>query len=59
MRSKKLWLIIKAVLILLLTLLILSMPAKDSSRNLLRVVMLIIFVASFINDLIKYKKAKD
>jgi len=56
MRNKKLWLIIKAVLILLLTAVILTVPTDDSFRKWIRFIMLVVFVASFIMDLNNYKK---
>ena len=56
MRNKMLWLIIKAVLILLLTAVILTMPTDDSFRKWIRFIMLIVFVISFIIDLNNYKK---
>ena len=56
MRNKKTWLIIKAVLILLFTVIIFAMPTADSFRKWLRFSMLALFVASFIIDLNRYKK---
>jgi cell division protein FtsW (lipid II flippase) len=56
MRNKKTWLIIKAVLILLFTVIIFVMPTEDSFRKWLRFGMLTLFVASFIIDLTRYKK---
>jgi uncharacterized membrane protein len=53
--KKKLWLIIKAVLILLFTVLIFTMPTGDSFRKWLRFGMLTLFVGSFIIDLNRYK----
>lgn len=56
MKSKKLWLIIKAVLILLLTIVIITMPTGDDFRKWLRFIMLVVFVVSFIIDLNNYRK---
>lgn len=56
MRNRKIWLIIKAVLILLFTAVIFLMPVEDSFRKWLRFGMLTIFVISFIIDLNRYKK---
>ena len=56
MKNKKLWLIVKAVLILLLTAVILTSPTEDSFRKWIRFIMLVVFVASFIIDLNSYKK---
>lgn len=59
MRNKKLWLIIKGILILLLTGVIFLMPTDDFFRKLFRFAMLVIFVISFIVDLNNYKKTKS
>lgn len=56
MRNKKTWLIIKACLIILFTVIIFAMPTGDSFRKWLRFGMLILFVVSFIIDLNRYKK---
>ena len=56
MRNKKTWLIIKACLIILFTVIIFAMPTEDSFRKWLRFGMLILFVVSFIIDLNRYKK---
>lgn len=53
--NKKIWLIIKAVLIILFTVYILAIPSSDSFRKLLRFGMLTYFVISFIMDLNRYK----
>ncbi len=58
MRNKKTWLMIKAGLIVLFTLVILLMPVEDSFRKWLRFSMLTLFVVSFIIDLNKYKREK-
>jgi len=50
------WLIIKGGLILLLTAVIITMPTDNSFRKLLRFIMLVVFVVSFIIDLNNYKK---
>lgn len=59
MKNKKLWLIIKGVLILLLTAVIFLMPTDDFSRKLFRFAMLVIFVISFIVDMNNYKNPKS
>ena len=56
MKNKKLWLYIKGSLILLLTIVIFAMPTADNFRKWLRFIMLVVFIVSFINDLIRYKK---
>lgn len=55
--NKKLWLIIKAVLILLFTVYIFAIPTAEGFRKWLRFGMLVFFVVSFINDLNRYKKS--
>ncbi len=56
MRNKKTWLYIKAVIILLFTLVIFAMPTDDPFRKWLRFIMITFFVVSFIIDLTRYKK---
>ncbi len=56
MRSKRTWLIIKACIIVLFTVVIFAMPTEDSFRKWLRFGMLSLFVVSFILDLNRYKK---
>ena len=56
MRDKKHWLILKAGLIVLFTLIIFLMPVEDGFRKWFRFVMLTFFVASFVIDLTRYKK---
>lgn len=56
MRNRKTWLYIKAVVILLFTIMIFAMPVQDTFRKWLRFGMLALFVASFIIDLTRYKK---
>jgi hypothetical protein len=56
MRNRKTWLYIKAVLIVLFTIVIFAMPVEDSFRKWLRFAMLSLFVVSFIIDLTRYKK---
>jgi hypothetical protein len=56
MRNRKTWLYIKAALIVLFTIMIFAMPVEDTFRKWLRFGMLCFFVASFIIDLIRYKK---
>jgi uncharacterized membrane protein YfhO len=58
MKNKIIWLVIKAVLILLLTAIILTIPTNDSFRKWIRFVMLVVFVISFIVDLNNYRKTK-
>jgi uncharacterized membrane protein len=55
MRNRKFWLIIKAVLIILFTLVIFAMPTTDPFRKWFRFIMLTVFVVSFIIDLNRYK----
>jgi len=55
MGSRKFWLIMKGVLIILFTALIFAMPTQDSFRKWLRFAMLSLFVVSFIIDLNRYK----
>ena len=57
MRNKKTWLIIKAVLIILFTVVIFAMPVEEGFRKWLRFGMLTLFVVSFIIDLNRYKKS--
>lgn len=59
MRNKKTWLIIKAVLILLFTLVIFLMPTEDDFRKWLRFAMLVVFVISFLLDLNNYRKSNS
>ena len=59
MRNRKIWLIIKAALIILFTIVIFVMPVADPFRKWLRFGMLCLFVASFIIDLTRYKKNND
>ncbi len=59
MRNKKAWLIIKAVLIILFTLVIFLMPTQNMFRKWLRFSMLVIFVISFIIDLNNYRKESN
>jgi hypothetical protein len=59
MRNKKMWLYIKAFLILVLTAVILGFPTQDSFRKWFRFAMLVIFVISFIIDLNNYTKKKS
>lgn len=59
MKSKKTWLIVKAVLILLFTLVIFLVPTQDNFRKWMRFVMLSVFVISFLIDLNNYRKPKS
>ena len=59
MKSKKIWLVIKGVLILLLTVVIFAMPTDDSFRKWFRFAMLVVFVISFTIDLVNYRKTKS
>ena len=59
MRNKKLWLIIKGILILLLTGVIFIMPTQDNFRKWFRFVMLVVFVISFLVNLNNYRKSKS
>ena len=56
MRNKKQWLILKAIIILVFTVVILAVPTEDSFRKWLRFAMLTYFVVSFIIDLTRYKR---
>ena len=58
MKNKVIWLVVKAVLILLLTAIILTIPTNDSFRKWIRFIMLVVFVISFIIDLNNYRKSK-
>jgi hypothetical protein len=58
MKNKVIWLVVKAVLILLLTAIILIIPTNDSFRKWIRFIMLVVFVISFIIDLNNYRKSK-
>lgn len=55
MRNRKTWLIIKACIIVLFTVVIFATPTEDSFRKWIRFVMLIAFVISFIIDLNAYR----
>ena len=59
MRNKKLWLVIKGILILLLTAVIFAMPTQDNFRKWFRFIMLVVFVISFLVDLNNYRKNKS
>ena len=59
MRNKKLWLIIKGILIGLFTYIIFAYPVQDSFRNWIRFIMLAIFVSSFIIDAMRLQKKND
>jgi len=58
-RNKKYWLIIKAILIIMLTLIIFAVPTTDVFRKWFRFIMLTIFVVRFIIDLSAYKNNND
>ncbi len=58
MRNKKLWLILKVLLIVLLTIVIFSMPTQDTFRKWFRFVMLVLFVTTFLVDLNNLNKSK-
>ena len=51
MRDRRTWLIVKALLIILFTLVIFLMPVENTFRKWLRFTMLVVFVISFIIDL--------
>lgn len=59
MRDRRTWLILKAVLIILFTLVIFLMPVENTFRKWLRFTMLVVFVISFIIDLNNYQKTKS
>jgi hypothetical protein len=58
MRNKKTWLIIKACVIILFTVMIFAIPTEDSFRKWMRFIMLTVFVISFILDLNKYRNSR-
>jgi uncharacterized integral membrane protein len=58
MRNKKLWLALKGLLIILLTILIFTMPTQDNARKWFRFAMLVLFVTTFLVDLNNLKKNK-
>ena len=55
MRDRRTWLIVKALLIILFTLVIFLMPVENTFRKWLRFTMLVVFVISFIIDLNNYR----
>ena len=59
MRDSRTWLIVKALLIILFTLVIFLMPVENTFRKWLRFTMLVVFVISFIIDLNNYQKTKS
>ena len=59
MRDRRTWLIVKALLIILFTLVIFLMPVENKFRKWLRFTMLVVFVISFIIDLNNYQKTKS
>ena len=59
MRDRRTWLIVKALLIILFTLVIFLMPVENTFRKWLRFTMLVVFVLSFIIDLNNYQKTKS
>ena len=59
MKNKRIWLIIKAIVILLLIILIFVSPTDNNPRKWFRFIMLVLFVASFIIDLNSYKRTND
>ncbi|HMX79119.1 MAG TPA: hypothetical protein PKL81_05500 [Ferruginibacter sp.] len=59
MRDRRTWLIVKALLIILFTLVIFLMPVENTFRKWLRFTMLVVFVISFIIDLNNYQKTKS
>jgi hypothetical protein len=56
MLNKKISLILKALLIIIFVCYILYMPTEDSYRKWLRFGLLLFFTATFIIELIKYRK---
>jgi hypothetical protein len=58
MRNKKTWLLIKACVIILFTVMIFAIPTEDSFRKWMRFIMLTVFVISFILDLNKYRNSR-
>ena len=59
MRDRRTWLIVKALLIILFTLVIFLIPVENTFRKWLRFTMLVVFVISFIIDLNNYQKTKS
>ncbi len=59
MRDRRTWLIVKALLIILFTLVIFLMPVENTFRKWLRFTMQVVFVISFIIDLNNYQKTKS
>lgn len=58
MRNKKTWLIIKAFIIILFTVVLFAMPTDDSFRKWMRFIMLTVFVVSFVIDLNAYRNTR-
>lgn len=58
MRNKRTWLIIKACVIILFTVVIFAIPTEDNFRKWMRFIMLTVFVISFILDLNAYRNTK-
>jgi hypothetical protein len=56
MPNKKISLILKALLIAIFVCYILYLPTEDNFRQWLRLGLLVFFTATFILDLIKYRK---
>jgi hypothetical protein len=59
MRDKRIWIALKALVILLLVAYIVTAPSSDKFRIILRFVMLVLFTYSFIKDIIEWKKEKN
>ncbi len=59
MRDKRIWIGLKAILIIMLVVYILTAPSTDKFRIYLRLVMLIVFTYSIIRDIIEWRKEKD
>jgi hypothetical protein len=59
MKNKKLWLIIKGILIGLFIFIIFAYPVQDSFRKWIRFIMLALFITSFIIDAIRLQKNND
>jgi uncharacterized membrane protein HdeD (DUF308 family) len=56
MKSKKNWLMLKGILLLLITIFILTEPNAGSTRLFIRYAMLGFFIITYIDDIINYRK---
>lgn len=58
MRNRKIWLIIKAAFILILSFSYYYNPPAESYRRYIRVAIIVLFTISFLYDLYKYQEKK-